>query len=368
MKHQLVAGCLWLLAAHPGHAAAIQPENIVSGPLAVEIDHQLSDLVAGGFGGAVVIRINGEIVLQRGYGLSDREAGTAYTTDTIGQVGSISKTFTALAISMLAADGRVDLTAPLRTYLPDAPAPAGDATLHQVLTHRAGLAGECGGDFEPRTRDELIRTCMALPLAQPAGQEHYSNMGYSLLAAVTEEVSGQSWEEFVRQRIWTPAGMSHTGFANFAQTGDAAFAVGYLDDEPQGRIRGRIAALNGDDWHLRGNGGVGASARDMDRFYLMLSGVTPGVDQAAREIVLKAYERRDARVMEGYGLFHRFDAEGRRYRIGHSGSDGVFFSYFAFYPDHNAFLYFVGNNGEDDALKGLRTALRSVEAAILTVP
>lgn len=368
MSRGFVVGCLWLLAALPAQAAAIQPGDIVSGPLAEDIDRQLTDQAAHGFGGSVVIRMDGEIVLQRGYGLSDREAGINFTPDTIGQVESISKTFTALAISMLAAEGKVDLAASVRAYIPDAPAPAGDATLHQILTHRAGLAGECGDDFEPRSHEGLVRTCMALPLAYPAGEEHYSNMGYSFLAAVVEAVSGQSWEDFVRQRIWTPAGMSHTGFVDLGQADDASIAAGYLNDEPQGRIRDRIGALNGDDWHLRGNGGVEASARDMDRFYLMLIGETPGVDRATRDIVLKAYERRDAEVMEGYGLFHRFDARGRRYRIGHSGSDGVFFSFFAFYPEQHAFLYFVGNNGEDEALKGLRVALGTLEAAILNAP
>ena len=67
-----------------------------------------------------------------------------------------------------------------------------------------------------------------------------------------------------------------------------------------------------------------------------------------RDILLNPHADGDApEVKEGYGLFFRHDATGKLYRVGHGGSDGVFFAYFAWYPQHDAFIYFVGNNGEE---------------------
>ncbi len=69
-------------------------------------------------------------------------------------------------------------------------------------------------------------------------------------------------------------------------------------------------------------------------------------------------------VKEGYGLFFRLDEGGKPYRVGHSGSDGVFYSYLAIYPQQNAFFYFVGNNGEEPVTEQLRHVLKAVQDGI----
>ena len=83
---------------------------------------------------------------------------------------------------------------------------------------------------------------MALLLAHPIGEDHYSNMGFSILAAVVEQVSGQTWETYLREHVWSPLGMSRTGFTHFTHVQKADFAVGYQADKPQPVISDSIAA------------------------------------------------------------------------------------------------------------------------------
>ncbi|GAA0654755.1 serine hydrolase domain-containing protein [Brevundimonas lenta] len=331
---------------------------VLEGPLAAQIDQGLTAAMANGFGGAVVLQVDGRTVLQAGYGYADRERRVPFTAETSAQIGSITKTFTALAVSQLAAEGRLDLEAPVRTWLPGAAEPAASASLHQLMTHTAGLADYCGDDFEPRTRDQLLTQCMALPLAHEPGRSVYSNMGLSIAAAVVESVSGQSWPEYLRDHVWTPFGMTGTGWT-FPTPAPGGHAVGYLDDVSQGVISDRIAALDGADWNLRGNGGLQASAADMARFHAGLM-ASP---EAVRTLMLQPHADGDSPgVKEGYGLFFRVDDAGRPWRVGHGGSDGVFFSYLALYPRTGAVLYFVGNNGEAPVRDQLRAVLALIEA------
>lgn len=256
-----------------GFLCAAAPEDAGKTDAALAaIDSKTQDAAKAGFGGAILIEQDGKPVLARGYGFADREKRIPFTPDTVAQIGSITKTMTAVAILELARDGKIDIEKPVKVYLPGAADPAASATLHQILTHHAGLADVCGDDFDKLSRDTLLHKCMAMPLAFAPGTDHYSNMDYSILAAVVELVSGESWANYLREHVWQPLGMSHTGFTQFdpAMTND--FAHGYLADKPQDVISDKIAALGGDDWNLRGNGGIQSSTTDMERFYRGLTG------------------------------------------------------------------------------------------------
>jgi len=350
------------LAAPSSAAVAARRAVAVSqGDLARKLDQQLTDAAASrGFGGALIVEIKGKVVLKGGWGLANRETGGGFTADTPAQVGSITKTFTGLLASQLMAEGRLDPNAQLRAYLPNAPEPAASATINALLTHSAGLSDYCGDDFDTRTRAELISVCMARPLEFPAGSSHYSNMGVSFVAAAMEAIIGKPWEESLRQRIWGPLRMRDTGWT-FPGRSNANFAVGYLENKPQGVISDNIAALHGADWNLKGNGGIQASASDMLRlFHGMMA-----QPAAVRAIELVSHADGDApEVKEGYGLFFRLDDTGKPYRVGHGGSDGTFFSYFAWYPQQDAFVYFVGNNGEGPVKNELKDVLKAVQAEL----
>ena len=358
----LVAAAAAAIAVAPSAAAApARKVEVLKGPVAAAIDQQLTQAAATkGFGGAVIVEIAGDTVLKAGYGLADRERKTPFTAQTPAQIGSITKTFTALAVSQLTAEGKLDLNVPVKTYLPGAAEPAASATLNQLMTHTAGLGDYCGDDFDKRSKAELLQMCMAKPLEHPPGTSVYSNMGLSIAAATVEAVSGQSWTDYLRDHIWRPLGMARTGWT-FDGGQVSGFAAGYLEDKPQGVISDHIRALGGDDWNLKGNGGLQASVEDMQRFYRGLK-VQPA---EVRALMFNPHADGDAPdVKEGYGLFFRLDGTGKPYRIGHGGSDGVFFAYFAIFPEKNAFFFFVGNNGEAPVKDELRGVLKAVQTAI----
>jgi CubicO group peptidase (beta-lactamase class C family) len=323
------------------------------------IDAKMADVVPKGFGGAILLEQHGEMILNRGYGFADRENKIPFAPETIAQIGSPTKSMTALAILELARDGKLDLEKPAKFYLTGAADPAGSATLHQLLTHHAGLIDACGDDDERVSVDDLLHKCMTKPLAYPPGTDHYSNMGYSILAAIVEKVSGESWEQYLREHIWQPVGMTRTGYLHFDNVGPHDFAVNYANDKPQPNVRQRMQALDGNDWNVRGNGGIQASTLDMERYYRALSGKVPGIPADIATAMTTPHEPMGGEAWEGYGLFVRLDAKNKPYRIGFSGSDGIFFTYFGWLPQGDVFFYVIGTNGEANVKPVVGTVLHA---------
>lgn len=351
--------CLAALALAPGCAVAAPPAiEGETGKVIQEIDDVLSAAAQRGFGGAVIIQQGDRVLLAKGYGFADRERRLPFTTRTVAQVGSITKSQTGAAIAALVAQGKVALDAPVSRYVPEAPEPGASRTIGQLLAHSSGLLDICGDDFAQMSEEKLVADCLGRPLAHPPGEDHYSNTGYSVLALVVQRVTGEPWEQAVRDLVWQPMGLADIGFS-FAAISDADFALGYMNDQPQPVISRSIAKLNGNDWALRGNGGLQASAETMIAFLNGLLAANGGLDPKARVLMLAPVPGQHGEVREGNGLAFRYDAEGRLIRMGHAGSDGVFFSYLGWLAGNDIRLYFVGNNGEDNVKPVLQKALKS---------
>lgn len=319
-----------------------------------------AEAAAPGFGGVVLIEEHGTPIFRKAYGYADREHKIPFGFDTVAQIGSITKSMTALAIVTLARAGKLDFAKPVKTYLPDAAEPAASATLHQLLTHHAGIADTCGDDFDRVSKSDLLHRCMAMPLAHAPGTDNYSNMGYAILAAVVEQISGQTWEGYLGQHIWQPLGMNRTGFAHLEDVPREAFAIGYLE-KPQGIISDNIAALGGNDWNLKGNGGIQSTATDMERYWRALTGRLPGIPADIAQSMITPRERIDDQAWEGYGFAVRLGADGKPFRIGFAGSDGTFFAYFGWLPQDDIFMYVVGNNGEANVKPVVQAVVRAMQ-------
>jgi CubicO group peptidase (beta-lactamase class C family) len=325
------------------------------------VDTAMHDAVQKqGFGGYILIEARGKPIFSKGYGYADREKKIPFRIDTIAQIGSITKAFTALAILNLAHEGKIDIEKPVKTYLPGAAEPAASATIHQLLTHHAGLTDHCGEDFDKLNKDDEVQKCTAKPLEFKPGEDNYSNMGYSILAAVVEQVSGQSWEDYEREHLWKPLGMTGTGFARFDGAKADRFAYGYPPGKPRDDvISNSIAKLHGADWNLRGNGGTQSTVADMERFYRALSGKIPGISRDVAALMTSPRDRIEGEAWEGYGFAVRLDKNNKPYRIGFAGSDEVFMSYFGWLPQQDIFIYVVGNNGADNVKSVISTVLHA---------
>jgi len=177
-------------------------------------------------GVALAIALRGRPPVKRAYGFASVQNDARVTTDTRFELSSITKTFTAVGIMMLVEDGRLDLDAPVSRYLTDAPSHWRDVTVRHLLNHTSGLSpighgwveeeGKTGDELAAvRSRDRTTEWEYRLALKDrlwftPGANWAYTDVGYFLLGVITERVSGKSWREFMRERIFLPLGMSDT--------------------------------------------------------------------------------------------------------------------------------------------------------------
>ena len=173
-----------------------------------EIASVLEGFEARGFSGVVLVAADGEIVFQSAVGLRDRERGLANTLDTRFELMSITKLFVPLAMLMLEDEGKLSLGTGLDTYF--GPFPGAAPTAHALLLHTAGFPGS-GRELDKSSSDAYVDAILRVP-REASDEPRYSNPGYALGAILVERVSGLSFREFLRRRVFEPAGMSATGF------------------------------------------------------------------------------------------------------------------------------------------------------------
>jgi len=174
------------------------------------------------FHGSALVARNGRPIIEKGYGMASIELGVPNTPDMKFLIGSITKQFTATAIMQLAERGLLEVTDPITKYLPGYPKETGDRiTIHHLLTHGSGIPSytDDGELMEKRTLamtlEELIAVFKDDSLHfEPGTRYEYSNSGYILLGAIIETVSGQSYEDYLKEHIFEPLGMTNTGYAH----------------------------------------------------------------------------------------------------------------------------------------------------------
>jgi CubicO group peptidase (beta-lactamase class C family) len=231
------------------------------------------------------------------------------------RIGSLTKTFVAVLIMRLRAEGLLDLADPVGKYLD--PGEAGSATIAQLLSHTAGLAAESRGPWWERTPGELRPSLGDIfgdrPQPLPAGRQfHYSNPGFALLGALAGQLRGHSWDEAVRREILSPLGMTRTTLR--AQAPHAGgFAVHPWADvmQPEPAEHTGHMAPAGDLW---------STADDLCRFAAFLLDGDDRVLPAATLEEMRTHVAPPSGSVDGYGFgIQILEREGRTL-FGHGGS------------------------------------------------
>jgi CubicO group peptidase (beta-lactamase class C family) len=279
------------------------PSTLTAADITSRTDSVMRAAEQRGYSGAVLVAKNGTPIIRRGYGLADRAAKIPFSPQTVVQIGSNTKDFTAVAILQLSERGALSLRDSLGKFFPDVPADKRAITLQMLMNHMAGFPLGLGGDFEAVGRDALIEHAMHAPLqSQPGERERYSNMGFSLLAAIVERLTGQTYDEYVRDHILTPLGLKRTGFL-LPRFAPRDVAHGYAADDDRGTLLSKPHAPDGPYWNLRGNGGMLSTVGDMLAFYHGLYDGETLLRPATREM---RFPRAEPTILAGSDLVNYF--------------------------------------------------------------
>jgi CubicO group peptidase (beta-lactamase class C family) len=284
-------------------------------------------------GCAVGVATGGAPVLARGFGMADLEHGVAIGPETIFEAGSVSKQFTAAAVMLLARDGKLSLDDQVRTYVPELPDYGSPLTIRHMLNHTSGLrdwgsVAAIGGS--PRGSHaythahvlEIVSRQKALNFA-PGTRWSYSNTGFNLAAIIVERVSGLSFQEFTRTRLFQPVGMIHTSWR----------------DDYTRIVKGRAQAYEERDgaYHIDmpfenvyGNGGLLTTVGDLLKW-------NQHYDAPAGDSAMTAEQQTPGRFNDGrphgYGLGLFIGTYKGLHEVSHSGSTGGYSAFLTRFPE-----------------------------------
>lgn len=250
------------------HAGAARVTGIVADPSLQRVDSLLQRMARLQlFSGQVLIARHDSILLHRAYGWADRDRCVPVTPTTLFDIGSIAKQFTGAAILRLEADGLLHTTDSLGRWLPGVPPDKRGITIAQLASHSSGLPRDLQDDNAsfflhglPAKRDSIVQVILARPLEfAPGAKFQYSNIGYTLLAAIAERASGKPFTSVVRDDLWGPAGLPNTLFEGDARNRPAGTSArGMWDRYDDGSPRERPTT-----WFGMGGSQVVSTAADL---------------------------------------------------------------------------------------------------------
>ena len=182
-------------------------------------EYMAAAVAVDGFSGSILVARNGQPVISKGYGMANVELGVPNTPQSVFRLGSITKQFTGMAITMLQERGKLSVSDPICKYLTHCPPAWQPLTVKHLLTHTSGIPNytsfpEFGKSAVlPVSSPGMMALLKDKPLEFAAGEKFaYSNSGYFLLGTIIERASGKSYEAFLQENIFTPLGMKNTGY------------------------------------------------------------------------------------------------------------------------------------------------------------
>jgi D-alanyl-D-alanine carboxypeptidase len=292
--------------------------------------------------GVVLAVVTGGVVRTSAYGLANVELGVAAHPGSVFEIGSLTKQFTAACILLLAQDGALAVDDPISRYLRDTPRAWSNVTIRHLLTHTSGIPNYTGhGGFEMTkrlTQTEFIRALAALPADfAPGEQAKYCNSGYNLLGYIIENASGQSYWNFLAERIWSPLAMLAT------TNRDPAILVrnradGYM------RVKGVLRNRDSDLTDVFSAGAIVSTAGDLLKWNAALDSGRI-LSAANRELMWTAGTLNDGTTC-AYGFGWRIGKFQGRRNIGHSGSTSGFSASLQRFPDDKLTVIVLCNSDE----------------------
>ena len=310
--------------------------------------------------GTVLVARQGTVVFRKAYGFADAAWRVPNTADTKFNIGSLTKQFTGAAVLQLVAAGKVRLDDPVTRYVPMVPAAWAPITIAHLLAHRSGLQGPGGAADYPRgidatyTTRELVDLVAAKPLEFPPGMRFkYSNAGYYVLGHLIEQVSGQSYADYLRTQIFQPLGMGQSGYDSVRDLIEGR-AIGY------GKDGSRLQYAMHVDWSLAS--AAGALYSTVDDLLRWDRGL---VTDALLPESMRT--RLQTPTSEGYNAGWFVDRDHGRLRMYHQGTNPGYAGFIYRYPD-DGLLVVVLSNLETAPVRSIADALAALASGDVAVP
>ena len=332
-------------------AAAVFPRSVQRDELEPRVDAIFAPWTERNTPGcSVAVMRGGELLFAKGYGAANLEYDIPITPSTVFHVASVSKQFTALALALLVAEGKVSWDDDIRRYVPELPDFGTPITLRQLAHHTSGIRDQWallqmagwrwGGDVI-RQADVLDLLSRQTALNFPPGSDYvYSNSGYTLLAVVIERVSGQTLRAFTERRLFRPLGMAHTVFRDDHTTLVRNRAYAYARDG-FGSYH-----LSIPDFAIAGATSLFTTVEDLARWNRNFGTGEVGGRDVLRQLAEPGALDDGARLSYAFGLAHGTH-RGRR-TIGHGGTDAGYRSEFLRFPDEDVAVAVLCNTGTAD--------------------
>lgn len=355
--HRSFVGLIVLVAVTTSATGAQQPT------IGARLDTIFARYATSNAPGCAVGVSKGSDTTTRGYGLAELEHAVPITASTIFEAGSVSKQVTAAAVVLLALDGKLSLDDEARKFVPELPDYGTRITLRHLLNHTSGLrdwgavvgmAGWPRGSrvYNNRIVVDVASRQKALNYA-PGTHYSYTNTGYNLLAEIVARVSGKSFADFTRDRLFVPLGMTSSSWR----------------DDFTRIVKGRANAyaLAGNQWRLdmpfenaHGNGGMLTTVQDLLRFTRNLETGAVGGPTFIEEMHRQARLNSGKEISYASGLFV---AEWRGLReVNHSGATGGYRTFLTRIPERGVAVGVLCNAANANPTALARQVMEAVVA------
>ncbi len=303
------------------------------------IDDYLSEIAkTQSFSGSVVVALKDQVLVNKGFGMADRELDVVNTPQTVHRIGSLTKQFTSMGILKLFEDDSLALDDPLSKFIPDLPPDWQAITLFHLLTHTSGVPNYFG-DLEAVPVEDTYKEIEKVlemekknsrGLNNVPGQEYrYSNFGYAMLGRVIEVVSDRDYFDYLKEVIFDPLEMNQTFY-----------------DDPRMIIPNRSEGYKFSDGRLVNDalkdpagysaGGILSSTNDMLKWLKALNS-NAILKQDARQIMFAPF-------LNNYGLGWQILEKNGKTMYNHNGGTHGYNSRIVYYPGDEVFIAVLGNN------------------------
>ena len=319
--------------------------SAVESELEQEISAFLTELYPDNEPGISVILAQGDEILYRnGHGIANLEHNLSISPDMVFRLGSLTKQMTTASIMMLAEEGLLQVDDPITQYFPDYPTHGYTITLRHLMTHTSGIIDFLAiEEFPNIVKEDISATDVVdffknAPMNFATGEAYsYTNSGFVMLGAIIEQLSGQSYEDFIQERIFTPLGMDNTYHGDFKKL---------IPNRVTGYEMGPEGYENSAYLSMTIPGAAGAIISNVDDMLKWNTALFAGevvsqesLDEMTTPFVLNNGE------LSNYGFGLAVQSLRGQPMISHTGGINGFITYSAYLPESEMYVAVLGNTG-----------------------